>query len=83
MVFFLLPVQHLAIFRRTGDRAQPLILVTSETLPTHLAPTHTVSRKPGHPERGADNDQDGCRTNEHDSNTGLPEQNGNHCTRKG
>lgn len=58
--------------------------VTNETLPTHLAPKRTVvSRKPGSPEDCADNDQDGCRTDEYGANTGLPEQNGNHCTRKG
>lgn len=83
VVFFLLPVQHVAIFRRTGDRAQSTMLLTGQALPTYLAPNHAVSRKPGHPEYCADNDQDGCRTDEHGGNTGLPEQNGNHCTRNG
>ncbi len=60
------------------------MLVAGERLPTHLAPKHTVvGRKPGNPEYRADNDQDGCRTDEHGGNAGLPEQKGNHCTRKG
>ncbi len=83
VVFFLLSVQPVAIFRRTGGRAQSTMLVTGETLPTHLAPKHkVVSRKPDSPEHRADNDQDGCRTDEHGGNTGLPEQDGNYYTRK-